>query len=86
MTKFINYWTHRSPQEEVALKSLMIMPALLLQKPSLNSKSKENSDTLKRRLSLWVNGHLDELLFEGKTIQDRMNTSHKHSLNYLKKR
>ena len=31
----------------------MITPGLLLQKASLNSKSKENSETLKRRLSLW---------------------------------
>ena len=30
----------------------MIMPGLLIQKDSLNSKSKENSFTLKRRLSL----------------------------------
>ena len=50
----------------------MIMPGLLLQKNSLNSKSKENSETMKRRLSLWKNGQLDQLMFEVKTIQDRL--------------
>ena len=38
----------------------------------MNSKSKENSETLKRSLSLWKNGQLDQLMFEGKTIQDRL--------------
>ena len=38
----------------------------------MNSKSKENSETLKRRLSLWWNGQLDQLMFEAKTIQDRV--------------
>ena len=50
----------------------MIMPGLLLQKNSLNSKSKENSETMKRRLSLWKNGQLDQLMFEVNTIQDRL--------------
>ena len=50
----------------------MIMPGLLLQKTSLNSNSKENSETLKRILSLWNNGQLDQLVFEGKTIRDRL--------------
>ena len=38
-------------------------------KAFLNSKSKENSETLKRILSLWKNGQLDHLTFEGKTNQ-----------------
>ena len=46
----------------------MIMPGLLIQETSLNLKSKENSETLKERLSLWKNGQLDQIVFEGKTI------------------
>ena len=63
-------WTYKLHLETIALKALMIMPSLLLQKPSLNLKSKENSETLKPRLSLWKNGQLDQLMIEGKTIQD----------------
>ena len=60
------------------------MPGLLLQKTLLNSKSKENSETLKRRLSLWKNGHLDQLMFEGKTIQDSLQNSHRVTANNSK--
>ena len=50
----------------------MIMPSLLLQKTSLSSKSKENSEALKRRFLLLKNKQLDQLMFERKTIQDRL--------------
>ena len=68
MIRLVNSWTYKSDLETIALKALMILPGLLLQKTSLNSKSKENSETLKRRLLLWKNGQLDQLMFEGKTI------------------
>ena len=55
MTKLVNSWTYKSDLQAIALKALMIMPSLLLQKASLNSKSKENSETLKRGLSLRKN-------------------------------
>ena len=42
------------------------MLGLLLQKALLNSKLKENSETLKRRFLLWANRQLDQLIFEGK--------------------
>ena len=72
MIRRVNSWIYKSDLEIKALKSLMIMPGLLLQKTSLNSNSKENSETLKRILSLWNNGQLDQLVFEGKTIRDRL--------------
>ena len=37
----------RPDLETIALKALMVMPGLLLQKTFLNSKSKENTETLK---------------------------------------
>ena len=37
----------------------------------MNSKSKENPETPKQRLSLWENWQLDELMLEEKTIQER---------------
>ena len=42
MIRLVNSWTHKSNLETIALKALMIMSGLLLQKTSLNSKSKEN--------------------------------------------
>ena len=45
------------------------MLGLLLQKALLNSKLKENSETLKRRFLLWANRQLDQLIFEGEKIK-----------------
>ena len=45
--RIVNSWTYKSDLETKASKVLMILPSLLLQKTSLNSKSKENFETLK---------------------------------------
>ena len=48
------------------------MPNLLLQKPSKASKLKDHLKALKRRIDLWSNGNVDELLLEDDTIQSRL--------------
>ena len=53
----------------------MIMPALLLQKPSKKSKTKDHKVYLEKRLQWWVNGDLDLLIREGEAIQDRLTKS-----------
>ena len=73
MIRLVNSWTYKSDLETL-LETLMIMPGLLLQKTFLNSKSKENSETLKRRLLLWKNGQLDQFIFERKTIKAKQAT------------
>ena len=60
--------------EGVAMEAAMILPALLLQKPHFNSKSKEHVKHLERRLSLWKDGDLDISLDEGRTIQGHLKT------------
>ena len=50
----------------------MIMPSLLLQGPNRQSKLKENLRCVERRLLLWKDGSISELLFEGQSIQDRL--------------
>ena len=57
----------------------MIMPNLLLQKPSKTSKSKENQLSLERRLDLGQNGEFEELLFEGEIIQKLLTSVQKPS-------
>ena len=57
----------------------MIMPNLLLQKPSNTSKSKEHQQSLERLLDLWKNFEFEGLLFEGKTIQKLLTTVQKPS-------
>ena len=52
----------------------MLMCALLLQKPHSQSSSRDLSNCLQRRLSLWNQGDIDALLIEGRTIQHRLLT------------
>ena len=54
------------------MKVFMILPALLLQKPSRKSKSKEHSGKLERRLQLWKMGNFEDLLHEGQEIQKKL--------------
>ena len=59
----------------VALTAAMTLPSLLLQKPHRSSKAKEHTQCLERRMKLWIEGDLDELLREGCTIQQRLQRS-----------
>ena len=58
----------------------MILPAILLQKPTKNSTAKEHSQKLEERIQLWRDGKLLELLIEGRQIQKKLHTS-KHQNN-----
>ena len=59
-TRLIDAWNKNSEAlKNVALKAVMIMPHLLLQKPSFKAKSKEHSISLSRRMSLWQAGEFD---------------------------
>ena len=58
--------------KEIALKAIHVMPALILQKPSKTSKSKDHMKAVERRLHLCNEGNIRELLREGETIQERL--------------
>lgn len=77
-TKWIEYWNADATYyKEIALKVIMIMPALLLQKPSFKSTSKQHSQSLKRRLELWESDDLNKLFNESSTIQAKLPTNPK---------
>ena len=61
-----------STLESIALKAALTMCALLLQKPSRSSKSKDHVACLVRRMASWKAGDIDDLLEEGSTIQHRL--------------
>ena len=72
-TKLISMWNEgRQPMYDISLKMVMIMPALLLQKPTRNSTAKQHGEYLKKRLNLWTAGHFDELKREGAAIQEQL--------------
>ena len=54
--------------ESTALKAAIVLPVLLLQKLSNNPKTK----VLSACLETWLNGDLNDLLFEGRTIQQHI--------------
>ena len=62
----------------ITLKAIHVMSALLLQKPSKNSKPKDDLVSLERHLGVsafWGEGDISNLLHEGVTIQKRMKNS-----------
>ena len=72
VTRLLNAWVEDSPLGEVSMKAVHVMPALLLQKPSRNSKSKDHVRALERRMNLWQRGEIDALVNEAKTLQARL--------------
>ena len=63
--------------EDTALSSIALMACsvfqpLLLQKPYKQSKAKDHSAHLLRRLELWNQGSFDALIKEGRCIQDHL--------------
>ena len=58
-----------SALEFIALKAVFVVCALVVQKPSCNSKERDHICHLERHLKLWKYGALDEQLCEGYVIQ-----------------
>ena len=72
ITRFLRAYTESSALESVALKAVMVMPHLLLQKSHRTSKARDHIAQLDRRLKTWSKGDLDPLLHEGHTIQRQL--------------
>ena len=67
-------WTADSPLENIAIKSIHVMSALLLQKPGKNLKAKDHVVALERRLKFSENWNITGLGKEGESIQERLPT------------
>ena len=74
-----------SPSSTTALKSLMFLPNLLLQKSVSKTSNTINKRHLSRRLELWTEGNA--LLSESIVIQKRLETSNSNNrkLEYISK-
>ena len=77
ITRLVNSWIDQTALRPIALKAIMVMPALLLQKPSRTSKSKDHLAALSRRLDLWEQGNIFDLLHEGQTLQNQFKSAKK---------
>lgn len=79
VTRLLNAWKENSPISNLSMKAIHIMPALLLQKPSKSSKSKDHRIALERRLTLWQKGDMLSLMDEAETLQRRLPVSNRKS-------
>ncbi|EDO35883.1 predicted protein [Nematostella vectensis] len=77
LTKHLNDWNNRSECQHIALKAFFVLLAIGFQKPSKTSKSKDHQECLGKRLALWKNGNIEELIREGRTIQRRLVQFHR---------
>jgi hypothetical protein len=67
----------RSPMESIALKAAAILAPLLLQQTAGKPTYRDNVGHLTRRLKLWEDGNIDDLIKEGETIQAQLAKSKK---------
>ena len=72
MTRLIEVWSALDDLANVSLKMLMVLPGIMLQKPTRKSTSKQHSEYLTKRLTLWLDGNFEELLKEGRQIQKKL--------------
>ena len=77
LTTWLKHFSAETKFRPIAIKTFLILPALLLQKPSANSKRAEHKKLLEARLDLWERRDISELLRSGNTIQKRLVTSRK---------
>ena len=64
-----------STLQSVSLKATVVLPHVVLQKPYRSSKPKDHALSLERRMKLWEQGDLTELLKEGRAIRKRFSSS-----------
>ena len=72
MAALLNDYNRDTRLAPVALKIFFILPKLFFQKTHRKSKTKENIQAVKRRVDLWINNKLEELVEEARTIQKRL--------------
>ena len=86
VSRLMTEWVHDSPLKDIAFKAIMVMPSLLLQKPSQKSKSKDHLRALERRLELWESVEVTELLKVSDIIQKNVKATNKTtSINEISK-
>ena len=75
----LTFWLHElnvnSNLNGIALKTYMVLPVLMLQKPSPKSKAKDHTESLTRRLSQWKEGDIEAILSEVRYIQRKLTSS-----------
>ena len=72
LSKHYRAYAEGSALECIAIKAVTVMLLLLLQKPCPNSKPRDHRVCLERRLKTWSEDDLNDLVLEGRTLQNRL--------------
>ena len=81
VARLFRAFAEKSALESVALKAVTVLAILTLQKPFRSSKTKDHVTCLVRRLALWKDGNLNDLVLEGRSIQKRLPRDRQSSNN-----
>ena len=72
LSRLLRAYGESNAMESIALTAAIMLPPLLLQKPHPKDKVKDNISCLEKRLTLWKEGNISELLHESNSIQQRL--------------
>ena len=72
LSRLLKAFAEKSSLETVAFKAISALSILVLQKPFRTSKAKDHASCLTRRLVLWKDGNLNDLVLEGRAIQSHL--------------
>jgi len=75
-SKLYRAFAEKSLMQNIALKAAAIMPHLIMQKTG-KGKDVSLSSTVERRMELWTRGKIDELLEEGRILQQHATADRK---------
>ena len=69
--RLLDGWINENAIKDIAFTTLMIIAKLLLQKLSKSSNAKDHLKAIERKLELWKQNDLNELLHETMTIEKK---------------
>ena len=61
LSKWLEHYNNNTQLQGIALKVFHILPALILQKPTKNSKARDHLKKLEQRLEVWNNADIPTL-------------------------
>ena len=74
-TEWIDKFNNNNMYQRIAMKVIMVLPGLMLQKPSIKSKTKDHVKMLEERLKLWNEGNIHAIFKQANTIQKKLQQS-----------
>ena len=77
ITEWLGNFNNGNTFQGIAMKVVMVLPNLLLQKPSAKSKAKDHSKALEERLKMWKDGNIQDLLRDCKAVQTKLKSGKK---------